>query len=289
MITNIVKPTDTLPLTCSRKGSCCHGNQVFLNPWELTQLAKEKDTTPRNIIDQFCENGGIQLKFKGKIDNRGNSACNLYTEDFGCSAHKGRPLPCRLFPLGRQIQNDEAQYIFQGKDFPCITNDCPEVLELPKLTVEEYLKGQETELFEIAQDEYLEVMQNLADIAFALLLDTELAQSGDKTILQLWRVMRNELPQDLLKRIPSDWIDALILPEIDSNADTPSKFIQIHNELLQTKAQQEFESIQTLEDIKDKCVQMMAITLFLAKGIGANPKALVELWVEVAKENGAIE
>jgi len=289
MITNIVKSTDSLPLTCSRKGSCCHGNQVFLNPWELTQLAKEKETTPKNIIDLFCENGGIQLKFKGKTDNRGNSACNLYTEDFGCSAHKGRPLPCRLFPLGRQIQNDEAQYVFQGKDFPCITNDCPEVLELPNLTVGNYLKGQETELFENAQDEYLEVMQNLADIAFTLLLDTDLAQSGDKTTLQLWRKMGDELPQDLSKRIPSKWMDALMLPEIDSKENTPSKFIQLHNELLQTKAQLEFESIQTLDEIKNACIQIMAITLFLAKGIGANPKALVELWVEIAKDNGAEE
>ena len=289
MTTIFLKSNDNLPLTCSRKGSCCHCNQVFLNPWELTQLAKEKETTPKNIIEQFCENGGIQLKFKGKIDNRGNSACNLYTEDFGCSAHKGRPLHCRLFPLGRQIQNNEAKYIFQGKDFPCITNDCPEVLELPKFTLEEYLQGQETELFESAQDEYLEVMQNLADIAFTLLLDTELAQSEDKTILQLWRKMGDESPQDLLKRIPSDWMDALILPEIDPKANTPSKFIQIHNELLQTKAQQEFESIQSLEDLKNTCIQMMAITLFLAKGIGANPKALVELWIEVAKENGGVE
>ena len=26
---------DLLPLTCSRKGTCCHGNQVLLNRWEL--------------------------------------------------------------------------------------------------------------------------------------------------------------------------------------------------------------------------------------------------------------
>ena len=261
---------------------------MFLNPWELVQLAKEKKISPKELRDNYCEDSGIQLKFKGKQDYRGQPACSLYTEDFGCSIHIGRPLPCRLFPLGRQIQNNETKYIFQGQGFPCL-NGCPEVLELPKLTVGNYLKGQKTELFENAQDEYLEVMQNLADIAFALLLDTELASSGDKTTLQLWKIMGDELPQILSKRISSEWMDALMLPEIDSNTITPSKFIQTHNELLQTKAQLEFESIQTLEEIKNACIQMMAITLFLAKGIGANPKSLVKLWIGIAKENGAIE
>ena len=288
MITNSLKSTDSLPLTCSRKGYCCHGNQVFLNPWELVQLAKEKKISPKELRDNYCEDSGIQLKFKGKQDYRGQPACSLYTEDFGCSVHLGRPLPCRLFPLGRQIQNNESQYIFQGQGFPCL-NGCPEVLELPKLTVGNYLKGQKTELFENAQDEYLEVMQNLADIAFALLLDTELASSGDKTTLQLWRVMGDELPQNLSKRIPSEWLDTLMLPEIDNNLNNPKEFIQIHNEIIQTKAQEEFVNIQSIEELKNACIQTMALALFLAKGIGANPKSLVELWIGIAKENGAIE
>ena len=285
MTTTLLKSNDKLPLTCSRKGTCCHGNQVFLNPWELTQLAKEKKISPKDFLNQFCESNGIQLKFKGKEDSRGKSACNLYTENFGCSVHIGRPLACRLFPLGRQIQNNKAEYIFQGKDFPCL-NGCPEVLELPFLSIEDYLKGQETESFEIAQDEYIEVMQNLADIAFALLLDTELFQHESSSVLQTWRKMSEESPLLLKERISADWLNALMLPEISINNNSPIDFIQIHNELLQSKAQQEFENIQNLEDLKNTCIQMMVLTLYLAKGIGANPKALVELWIDIATENG---
>lgn len=284
MITTPLSLNESLPLTCSRKGTCCHGNLVLLNPWELVQLAKEKKISSKEFRDQFCENGGIQLKFKGKKDVRGKSACNLYTQEFGCSVHKGRPLACRLFPIGRQIQHNEVQYIFQGKEFPCL-NGCQEVLDLPKLSVGEYLRDQETELFEQAQDEYLEVMQNLADIAFALLLDTELAESGDTNTLKNWRKMGEETPLQLISRIKNDWLDCLMIPEIDTNE--PKLFIQQHNELLQSKAQQEFGSLETIEALSSACIQMMALTLYLAKGIGANPNSLVELWIEVAKENGA--
>ena len=71
--------------------------------------------------------------------------------------HLGRPLSCRLYPLGRQIQSEEIHYMFQGEEFPCLEG-CPEVAELPLLSVEEYLNDQGTTKFEQAQDEYLELM-----------------------------------------------------------------------------------------------------------------------------------
>lgn len=98
--------------------------------------------------------------------------------------------------------------MYQGNEFPCLEG-CPEVSGLPHLAVGEYLKGQETNKFEKAQDEYLELMQNLADIAFMLLLDTGLAESGDKKTLEIWRKMGNELPEALTQMIDSDWIDCL--------------------------------------------------------------------------------
>ena len=88
----------------------------------------------------------------------------------------------------------------EGNEFPCLEG-CPEVSGLPHLTVGEYLKGQVTDKFEKAQDAYLDLMQNLADIAFELLLDTGLAESGDTKTLPLWRKMGNELPEVLADRI----------------------------------------------------------------------------------------
>ena len=123
---------DKLPLTCSRSGTCCHGNLVKLNPWELFRLAKAKAISSRKFRDQYCEAGGIQLKFNGKAGYRGKQACSQYVENFGCSVHSGRPLACRLFPLGRQIQSNEVHYMFQGNRFPCLTG-CPEVGKITEI------------------------------------------------------------------------------------------------------------------------------------------------------------
>jgi Fe-S-cluster containining protein/predicted house-cleaning noncanonical NTP pyrophosphatase (MazG superfamily) len=288
MITTKLSLQDKLPLTCSRKGTCCHGNLVYINPWELVRLAKEKNTTPREFKELYCEFGGIRLRFNGKADYRNKLACSQYIENFGCSVHVGRPLACRLFPIGRQIQNEEFHYLFQGTEFPCL-NGCSEVTELPQLSVGEYLKGQETDKFEQAQDAYLDLMQNLADIAFTLLLDTNLATSGDKETLRQWRKMGIELPETLAERISQEWLDCLIVPEIKDDLEDPILYAQKHNELLQSKAQKEFEMLQTNKEFQQASILMMAVALHLARAIGANPKSLSELWIETAKEHGALE
>jgi Fe-S-cluster containining protein len=288
MITTKIHLGDYLPLTCSRKGTCCHGNQVFLNPWEIVSLANEKKCSVTEFIENYTDIKGLKLRFDGVKNQIGKAACNLYIDDFGCSVHKSRPLACRLFPIGRQIQENEIQYIYQGTEFPCL-NCCSEVLELPKLTVNDYLSGQETDLYEQAQDEYLEVMQNLADIAFSLLLDTKLAESNEPETLIEWRKMSNESIEQILNRIDSEWIKLLMTPSINECVNKPIEFARKHNELLQSKAQEQFGQLESLSELSKASVQIMAITLFLAKGIGADPTALIEFWIETAKSHGARE
>ena len=277
---------DKLPLTCSRTGNCCHGKMVFLNPWELNSLAKEKKHTPKEFRDLYCEYGGIRLKFNGKIGWDQKEACSQYIEDFGCSVHLGRPLACRLYPLGRHIQSEEVHYIFKGSEFPCLA-PCPSVVDLPKLSVGEYLSGQMTEKFENAQDTYLDLMQNMADVAFELLLDTGLAASGDKATLKIWREMGDALPEVLAERIGDEWMDCLMIPQISD--EDPTAFITKHNELIFLKIQQEFGSLQTHKELHEASCLIMGVALHLARSLGANPKELAELWIETAKSNGAQE
>lgn len=281
-----LSPQNRLPLTCSRTGNCCFGKIIYLNPWEVFHLAKEKKNTPREFRDQCCDFGGIHLKFDGKVGYKEQQACSQYVDNFGCSVHLGRPLACRLYPLGRQIQSEEIHYMYQGDEFPCL-EPCPELVDLPQLSVGEYLEGQKIDSFEKAQDAYLEVMQNLADMAFELLLDTGLAESGDKKTLALWRKMGCELPEELAERIGQEWIDCLMIPEISDNDSIA--FVTKHNELLQLKVQEKFGASQTHQELHEASVTIMGIALHLARGLGANPKELSELWIDIAKNNGAQE
>lgn len=288
MQTTKLRLEDKLPLTCSRTGTCCHGKLVQLNPWELRCLALEKKISVREFRNTFCDFGGIRLRFDGKTGWKGYAACSQYIENFGCSVHIGRPLSCRLYPLGRQIQSEEVDYMYQGSEFPCIEG-CPEVSNLPQLSVKEYLSGQATELFEQAQDAYLELMQQLADIAFMLLLDTGLAASDDKRTLQIWRKMGKLQPELLVKQLGKKWVDALMLPEIEDDLTNPVSFTEKHSNLLQLEVNEQFGTAQSNQEFHQASVLTMGLALLLAHGLGANPEALSKHWIETAKTHGAKE
>ena len=132
-------------------------------------------------------------------------------------------------------------------------------------------------------------MQNIADIAFELLLDSGLAASGDTKTLAIWREMGNELPDALAKRIGKEWIDSLMIPEITDVIDNPILFAQKHNDLLLLKAQEQFGKIQTLQELHEASVLIMGVALHLSRGLGADTKGISELWIETAKNNGAKE
>lgn len=284
----VLNLSDSLPLTCSRAGTCCHGNFVRLNPWELMRLASAKKMSLQEFRNKHTRASGTVLLFNGKPNHTGKSSCSLYEDGLGCSVHPARPLACRLFPLGRQIQNGTAQYMHEGSAFPCL-KECPEVMDLPKLTVEEYLSGQETAAFEQAQDAYMEIMQNLADISFELLLDTGLAESGDTETLASWREMGEMDTTALAKKMPAKWSDLLTIPNLEEQPGGLTTFIEAHNELLNSSIQQLTENLSTFEAVRETAKRMMASALFLAHAIGADTKGLSEHWIDIAKTHGAKE
>lgn len=275
-----------LPLTCSRAGTCCHGNLVRLNPWELARLAHEKQLSVVEFITQFTGAGGLVLQFNGSKNNFGKQACGLYKANFGCSVHDARPLACRLFPLARKIQNEAVEYIHQGSAFPCL-KECPEVVELPHLTVGEYLKGQATVNFENVQDEYLEMMQNLADVALMLLLETSLLQHPEFKMLATWKQLGKITPELLSNTIGEEWMNRLMLPNLNVDPLDASAFIKIHNELLLQEAQMLCDQLSTIQEMFDAANRMMAMALYLAHALGADATGLSEWWIQIAKENGA--
>ena len=288
MSTTELSPTDRLPLTCSGAGTCCHGKMVWLNPWELACLASAKELTPRDFRNRYCECGGIRLRFDGPPGWKGLAACSQYLPGRGCTVHAGRPLVCRLYPLGRQLQGADHRYMHRGNRFPCL-DGCPEVSDLPRLTVADYLAGQDVTAGESAQDAYLELMQSLADGAFALLLESGLAATGDRQTLRLWRKLGKCDPAHLSERLGSEWIDRLLLPDVNDWLDDPAAFSRHHHDLLQAQAQASFGTLGDLAELREASALMMGLALHLGRGLGADPGELVAHWIAVAKNHGARE
>jgi len=280
--------TDSLPLTCSRGGICCHGKMVFLNPWELARLAAAKGLTSCSFRDRYCESGGIRLRFDSSTGWNGLTECCLYVPDYGCSAHDARPLVCRLYPLGRLRSGSECHYIHLGSSFPCRVT-CPAVLELPYLTVGDYRVVQNVMAGETAQNNYLDLMQQLADNAFVLLLETGLAASGDRLTLRIWRNLGDLEPEHSAQHLGSGWIDRLMVPDISDCLDDPAAFASCHQEMLMSQIQAVFGNLGDFDALREASGLMMGLALHLGRGLGANPAELAEHWINTAKKLGAHE
>jgi Fe-S-cluster containining protein len=261
---------------------------VWINPWELARLAAQKGLTSRIFRDTFCELGGIRLKFNKQDSKNRLAECSQYLPGCGCSVHAKRPLVCRLYPLGRVRHDKKIFYMHRGNKFPCL-DDCPEVLNLPDMTVSDYLAGQDISSSATAQDEYLELMQQLADNAFALLFESNLAASGDRLTLHLWREIGDDFPEDLAKRIGADWLDLLMLPDINDDLSDPAVFCRRHQEILQAEAQKLFCRLTDESDTIKASGLMMGMALHLGRGLGADPPELAKHWIATAKKLGAQE
>jgi uncharacterized protein len=279
----IVDPDDRLPLTCTRSGTCCHGKEVWLNPWDLSELARAHGITVHDCRRRFTVDGGIRLRFDGPAGWKDLPACSQYDAALGCRVHAHRPLPCRLYPLGRQRRRDRVEYLHDGAAFPCLEG-CPGVQSLPSLTVREYLAGQRIDDGAAAADGYLELAQDLAEGAFVLVFDSGLAASGCVGLLARWRQLAGRDARARAEEIPPTWLDRLQVPDLDHGEGRV--FVAEHGAALQAACQSGFSTLSDPRELADASVVMLAMALHLSQSIGGDAGEFGRVWCGTAEANG---
>jgi Fe-S-cluster containining protein len=78
---------------CNACGLCCHNKVITLSPYDVLRLARAAGISAREAIERFTIRRGSILKFTD-----GGACVALYGAR--CGVHRGRPLACRLYPLG---------------------------------------------------------------------------------------------------------------------------------------------------------------------------------------------
>lgn len=78
---------------CNACGRCCHNKVITLSPYDVLRLARAAGITTREAVERFTIRRGSILKFTDA------GAC-VALEGTRCGVHRGRPLACRLYPLG---------------------------------------------------------------------------------------------------------------------------------------------------------------------------------------------
>ncbi|MGC1678205.1 MAG: YkgJ family cysteine cluster protein [Candidatus Binataceae bacterium] len=84
---------------CNACGKCCRDKVITLAPYDLLRIARAAGVSTREAIARFTLRRGSILKFGA------GSACSML-DGVRCGIHDGRPLACRLYPLGLERAAD---------------------------------------------------------------------------------------------------------------------------------------------------------------------------------------
>lgn len=266
----VLKLDDVLPLTCTRSGTCCHGKDIRITPWELARLAHARGIPACDFRERFTEDAGTRLRL-AEPGWRGLPACSQYDPAHGCSVHAERPLACRLYPLGREVQGGEVRIIHEGASFPCL-DGCPEVSTLPSLTVAAYLAGQGAEPFAAVRDAYLELTQDLADAAFTLVFDGGIGAGTDRRWANAWSVAVSGGPVAWTAVLGAAWHDRLTVPGIAVSEQRA--WLEQHRTIIQEHAAQAAPAV--------ACVRLFASALLLFHAIGGDATVMGRRWLAQA-------
>ena len=79
--------------TCNACGLCCHNKVITLSPYDVLRLARAQAVTTREAVERYTIRRGSILKFTDA------GGC-IALQGTRCRVHPGRPLACRLYPLG---------------------------------------------------------------------------------------------------------------------------------------------------------------------------------------------
>ncbi len=265
-----------LPLSCTRSGTCCHGKDIRITPWELALLAQARGLTAVAFREAHTRDAGTRLRVEGPPGWRGQPACGQYDPDRGCTVHAARPLACRLYPLGRERQGDQVRIIHEGSAFPCL-DGCPTVRELPSMTVAAYLAGQGVEPFAAVRDAYLELAQDLAEGAFVLVFDSGLATQGNDW-KRSWRTVLAADAEARAALMLPGWHDLVTCPRIGEETCDAQGWVSAHGLMLQEQSQDGFATLHKPAQLAAASATMLAAALLVIHAVGGDTVEVGRRW-----------
>jgi Fe-S-cluster containining protein len=78
---------------CNQCGLCCRDKVITLSPYDVIRIARVVQITTGEAVARYTLRRGSILRFAP------DGGC-LALEGARCTIHRGRPLACRLYPLG---------------------------------------------------------------------------------------------------------------------------------------------------------------------------------------------
>jgi len=89
---------------CGQCGRCCRDKVITLSPYDVMRMARAAGLSTGGVIAQYTLRRGSLLRFEV------HGACSALYGAL-CALHSGRPLACRLYPLGIERSADGERFI----------------------------------------------------------------------------------------------------------------------------------------------------------------------------------
>ena len=89
---------------CGHCGRCCRDKVITLSPYDVMRIARAAGLGTGEVIARYTIRRGSILRF----EERGSCSA---LRDTCCTLHSGRPLACRLYPLGIERTADGERFV----------------------------------------------------------------------------------------------------------------------------------------------------------------------------------
>ncbi len=89
---------------CNQCGRCCRNQSITLSPVDVIAIARATGLSTREAVTRYTMRRGSLLRFQD------NGEC-VALDGVRCTIHRGRPLACRLYPLGLERDRTEERFI----------------------------------------------------------------------------------------------------------------------------------------------------------------------------------
>jgi hypothetical protein len=154
---------------CSGCGRCCFQKRIVVSSYEIARIAAVLALSTTEVIARYTVEGGTVLR------QREDGGCSLLNGK-ACGVHGGRPLVCRLYPLGRIVQKDESEQFITLRGHPESEGVLGE-----NGTIGAFLESQGTEPYTAASARYFALFTRLMAVLQARPSGIESFQSALST------------------------------------------------------------------------------------------------------------
>jgi Fe-S-cluster containining protein len=231
---------------CNQCGRCCHNQVITLSPYDITRMARAAGISTAETVARYTIRRGSILKF-----NQDGSCTAL--DGANCSLHSGRPLACRLYPLG--LEQDE-----QGADRYMRLQPAAGSRGIygDDGMVQDFLAAQGTEIYLQMNRRYASLLEMFRQRITAL-TDFDIIEP-----LEFWRVaVREALAETNFDYNPI--IEALFDPDsLRSRSDSDSDFVEQHSKAIE----------QLIRNETDPAL-LAAAAVMLAVSLGYSPSKVI--------------